>query len=162
VAWLVCLPIAYFFIEVARAVPIHGGKSAAAAFGWSGEPGTVTITHTDKVHAKGGSRRICHGDFRTRGGDPVGDVVLHASGPCRRGRVVEARLVRKDPTLRLVTDKEHDAYAGGGSATEPLVLLFFMGAFCLIVGGPFVVGAAVLPVRVVLVVNGRRVTRREG
>lgn len=143
--WLVCLPLAYFFVQLTRDVPIRSGKAVAAAYGWYGESGTVTVTHGKTVVQDGGKRRNCYGDFRPNGeGATVVGVRVHLSGTCKDGRRVTVRLLRRDTRSRLIQEKENVAYAGTGGG-KAIVVGLLMGAFCLVVGGPFVLCAVVFP-----------------
>ncbi|HSA51358.1 MAG TPA: hypothetical protein VLH10_14795 [Yinghuangia sp.] len=80
---------------------------------------------------------------------------VHLEGGCAQGRMVEARLLRKDTGSWLVKHGQDEAFAGTGAGT-PLVLLVFMGLFCLVVGGPFVVCAVLFPLLMLTVVVQRR------
>lgn len=159
VMWAVCLPLAILFAQLAYDVPVRSAKAAGAAFGWYGERGTVTVTHSEKVRtSRGGQERRCYGDFRPRGaGDAVEvtGVRVHLDGGCTQGRTVDVRLLRADTGSWLIDHDEDEAFAGTGAGT-PLVLLVFMGLFCLVVGAPFVLCALVFPCLMVLVAVRRR------
>ncbi|UGQ08949.1 hypothetical protein LO772_18375 [Yinghuangia sp. ASG 101] len=162
VLWLVCLPLAFFFGQLTYDVPVHSAKAAGAAFGWYGEDGTVTVTHVKKVtKSRGGTERRCYGDFHARDGDgaAVTGVRVHLDGGCTPGRTVDVRLLRADTGSWLI-DHDDEAFAGTGAGT-PLVLLVFMGLFCLVVGGPFMLCALLFPCLMVLVAVRRRRARRE-
>lgn len=147
IAFVVCVPVAWFFVQLTLDVPVRSVKATAAAYDHYGERGTVTVTHREVVNDSGGRRRHCHGEFRPDGGGALlPDVRVHIDGACTVGRIVDARLLRKDDSW-LIPQREHTAYAGSG-AGEAVTIGVFMGLFCLIVGGPFLAFALAAPVLV--------------
>jgi hypothetical protein len=159
VMWLVCAPVAWFFLQLAEDVPIRGVRVVAAAFGWYGEKGDVTVTGSRRVYEGGGRgggnwRTHCHGTFvPADGGEPLTAIRVHV-GDCEEGRVVEARLIRKDLSSWVMPNKTDQAYAGSGWG-EPLVLVLFMGTFILLAGGPFILAALLLPLQMIKVLYRR-------
>lgn len=155
VAWVVCLPIAFFFVQLTQDAPIRSVKAVAAANDWAGERGTVTVTHRKVYSDSSGRNRHCYGEFRPANGGPtLADVRIHLRGGCQVGRVVDARVLRKDHSW-LMPQKQHTAYAGTG-AGEAIVVGVLMGLFCLIVGGPFVACALAFPVLALMTLAPRR------
>jgi hypothetical protein len=154
VLWLICAPVAWFFVQLTVDVPVRSAKVAAAAFGWHGEKGTVTVSHEKEVYegngrGGGSKKRYCYGDFRPAdGGRELTGIRVHLSGDCAKGREVAARLIRADLSSWMIPDKEDDAYAGSGWGVA-IVLMLFMGLFCLLVGGLFMLCAATFPVLMV-------------
>lgn len=167
IMWLVCLPVAWFAVQLFQDVPLRAARNIAAAFDWYGERGSVTISESQKVRTgggRGGSRQEthCFGDFvPDDGSTPLPHVRVHV-GDCDEGRVVTARLVRKDLSSWVMPHDKDEAFAGHGWGT-PLVLLLFMGTFLLIAGGPFVLCAVLFPVMMLqaLVVRLRSSARRQ-
>lgn len=143
VLWLVCLPLAWLFVLLAVEVPVGHARMVAAAFGWYGEEGTVTITGLV------GWDQICSGTFvPDDGGAPRTGVEVHVSGSCDVGRVVTARLIRKDTGwLRLSWNDL--AFAGGGRGAA-LSEMLMTGAFILLVGGSIISFAMQFPVTVLI------------
>ncbi|MDT0264737.1 hypothetical protein RM844_00370 [Streptomyces sp. DSM 44915] len=158
--WLVCAPVAWFFVQLAQDVPIHQGRVLAASFGWAGEPGQVTISDREEVFEGGGrgggsKRTHCFGTFTPADGSaPLPDLRVHI-GSCELESVADARLIRADHGSWLLPNETDQAYAGG-SWGRPLVLLLFMGTFTLIVGVPFVLCAVLFPLMLVLALHRRR------
>lgn len=162
VAWLVTVPIGWFFLQLTLDVPWRAARATAAGFGWYGERGEVTVTSREKVRTSDGTRLRCYGTFRPADGGPaVERVRIHLDGTCTPGRAVEARLMRKDDDSWLIPMDDHEAFAGSGWGT-PLVLLVFMGVFCLVVGGPFILYAAAGPIAIPVMWYRRRTRRPAG
>lgn len=155
VAWVVCLPIAFFFVQLTRDVPVRSVKVVAAANDWAGERGTATVTERKPYTDSSGRKRHCYGEFRPDNGGPVlADVRIHLSGACQAGRVVDTRLLRREDSW-LMPQKQHIAYAGTG-AGEAVAAGVLMGLFCLVVGGPFVACVLAFPVLVLRELASRR------
>ncbi|MGA4544306.1 hypothetical protein ACPA54_30390 [Uniformispora flossi] len=145
VAWLVCLPVAFLFTQLTRDVPVRSAMAAGAALDRYGERGTVTVTHDKVVRQKSGSTRHCFGEFRPRDGGPVvTGVRVRLNGRCTPGREVDVRFLPKHTNTWLIPTRQDTAYAGTG-AGEAIAITLFMGLFCLLIGGPFVVCAAAFP-----------------
>ncbi|WP_436777328.1 hypothetical protein [Yinghuangia sp. YIM S09857] len=155
IAFVVCLPVAWLFVQLTLDVPVRSVKAVAAANDHYGERGTVTVTHRKVVNDSSGRKRHCHGEFRPRGGGTVvPDVRVRMSGDCTVGRTLDARLLRQDDSW-LIPQKDPVAYAGSG-AGEAITVGVFIGLFCLIVGAPFVAAAVGIPVLVVAELWHRR------
>ncbi|RMI38195.1 hypothetical protein EBN88_17435 [Streptomyces triticirhizae] len=157
--WLVCVPVAWFVLQLVEDVPVRQARIIAAAFDWHGEKGTVTVSESKRVYEGGGRgggsmRTHCFGTFVPDDGTaPLTNIRVHV-GDCEIGRVAEARLIPKDPSSWMIPNKTDQAYAGDGWG-QPLVLLLFMGLFLLIAGGPFVLCAALFPVMILLALYRR-------
>ncbi len=149
--WLLCLPVAWFFGHLIADIPVRSAVVVAAGLDWAGERGTTTVTRSERVFeggGRGGGHRTtyCFGDFMPEGESRVlRDIRVHAEGPCEKGRVLPARLVRADPSNWLDGTDRDQAYAGAGWGSALLVGLF-MGAFLLLVGGIPIICAVLFPV----------------
>lgn len=135
--------LAYFLLAVGVQVAGYEWASVGAAYGFSGETGHVTVTHEER--AKNGA--VCYGTFDPGSEGPAREgVLVHSSGPCEAGRVDEARLVPARDTWMPMTDLDRayvDAGFGSGAGTS-IVLLVFIGGFCVLVGGLLALGALVV------------------
>ncbi|MFV2178162.1 hypothetical protein ACFHW2_23480 [Actinomadura sp. LOL_016] len=126
--------LASFFFSVNYELSSHGGRTVGAAYGWTGEKGSLTVTG----EARGGGRtsgRKCVGTFAPARGGPIRPGVdVHVSGRgCEIGRTEKARFVPGyDSWLRTERDGAYDE--SGAGAGGLLVALVLVNLFCGVLG----------------------------
>ncbi|TDE27873.1 hypothetical protein [Actinomadura sp. 6K520] len=127
--------LGYFFFSVVYELSGHGGRSVGAAYGWTGEEGTLTVTGEERRSSGGrSSKKQCVGTFASADGGLVrAGVDVHLSGDCATGRTEEAWFVPGDDSW--LHSGRDSAYDGSGAGSGGLIgALVFVNLFCGLLG----------------------------
>ena len=107
-----------------------------ATHGTGGTPGVVTITEWKVAHKKS----HCEGRFRPDKGAPMPDVV-RINGPgrdeCKRGKKVQARLLKGDGGGWINTNDQDEAFTDEAGGWTYAIIPALFGVLTLIVGLPW-------------------------
>lgn len=123
-----------FPFSVAYHVSVQGGRAVGAAYGWSGQEGTLTVTGEKKRYSNGRTAgRRCLGTFAPADGGPARTGLdLHVSD-CEVGRTSSARFVpESDGWLRNERAAAYDATGAGAGGY--IVAIVLVDLFCGVVG----------------------------
>jgi hypothetical protein len=127
--------LGFFFFSVVYELSGHGGRSVGAAYGWTGEEGTLTVTGEERRSSGGrSSKKQCVGTFASADGGLVrAGVDVHLSGDCTTGRTEEAWFVLGDDSW--LHSGRDSAYDGSGAGSGGLIgALVFVNLFCGLLG----------------------------
>ncbi|MFD0902205.1 hypothetical protein [Actinomadura sediminis] len=125
--------LGYFFFSIVYEISWYGGRSVGAAYGWAGEPGTLTVTGERRGSGHRTSARQCVGTFLPAGGGPVRtDLRVEVSDGCTVGRTEKARFVPGyESRLRTEPDR---AFGRSAGAAGTIVAIVLVDVFCGLLG----------------------------
>lgn len=135
IAVLAFAAASFFLFSVAYQVSTEGVRSVGAAYGWTGEKGTLTVTGDERKRRGNGrtAGRQCLATFTPADGRPPRTGVAAHVSDCEKGRTAQARFVPGDDGwFRSERDGVYDT--SGAGAVGWIIAIIFVDLFCGLVG----------------------------